>query len=256
MKGNRELQRVVSNVGIFLHRNAPIILTCLGAAGVVATTITAVNATPKAIKRLEAAKEKKGEELTNLEKVQATYTSYIPSAMIGAATITCIFGASALNKRQQAALCSAYALVDGAFKEYREKLIELHGKEIDEEVRTAIARQHSDYHQIDLDIPDQKLLFYEPNSGKFFEKYEREIMDAEYHLNRNFVMRGYSPLNELYEFLGLPTTEEGDRCGWTVDDGYYWIDFEHYPKTNARGTTYYVIDTVFAPSDEYMCGWE
>ena len=255
MKGNQVLQKVVSDVGVFLHRNAPTVLTCLGAAGVVATAITAVNATPKAIKRLETAKEKKGEELTKLEQVQATYVAYIPSMVLGAATITCIFGASTLNKRQQAALCSAYALVDGAFKEYREKLIELHGKEIDEEVRTAIARQHCDYHQIDLDIPDQKLLFYEPNSGKFFEKYEREIMDAEYHLNRNFVMRGYSALNELYEFLGLPQTDDGELYGWSVDEGYYWIDFEHYPKTNARGVTYYVIDTVFPPPDEFLQGW-
>ena len=256
MQSKGTLQKLVTATNAYLHKNSATILTCLGAAGVIATTVLAVRATPKAIKTLEKATDEKGKELTKLEVIKTAGPAYIPSVIIGGATIACIFGANTVNKQQQAALCSAYALIDGAFKEYRNTLIELPGKEIDEEVRATIARQHCDYHQINIDTPDQKVLFYEPNSGRYFEKYEREVMDAEYHINRNFVMRGYASVNELYDFLGLPQTEDGDSYGWSIDEGYYWIDFEHYPKTNNRGTTYYVLDTVFAPSDEYMREWE
>ena len=40
-----------------LKRNAPTILSCLGAVGVVATTVSAIKATPKAIEILEEQEE-------------------------------------------------------------------------------------------------------------------------------------------------------------------------------------------------------
>lgn len=48
-------------------------------------------------------------------------------------------------------------------------------------------------------------------------------MDAEYHLNRKFVLRGYASLNEFYMFLGLPQTNLGEVLGWTCTYGYSWI---------------------------------
>jgi hypothetical protein len=32
---------------------------------------------------------------------------------------------------------------------------------------------------------------------------------AEYHLNRNYILRGEAVINELYEFLGLEPTDWG-----------------------------------------------
>ena len=46
---------------IFLKKNASIILTCVGGAGVIATSVTAVKATPKELALLENEKEEKGE---------------------------------------------------------------------------------------------------------------------------------------------------------------------------------------------------
>ena len=81
-------------------------------------------------------------------------------------------------------------------------------------------------------------------------------MDAEYHLNRNFVQRGYASLNEFYEFLGLPQTKYGDEVGWTCTDGYCWIDFEHrLISRDDGGTEVYAIDMLFPPDAHYLDEW-
>lgn len=63
---------------LFVKRNASTILTGLGSIGVLATTITAVKATPKALRLIEEAEKEKGEELTKWEKVKTAVSSYIP----------------------------------------------------------------------------------------------------------------------------------------------------------------------------------
>ena len=108
--------------------NSSTILTCVGAVGVAATATMAVKATPKAIALLEEAREEKGEELTKLEVIDVTAPVYIPAAIAGFSTIACIFGANILNKRSQAALMSAYALLDNSYKEYMRKSEELYGR--------------------------------------------------------------------------------------------------------------------------------
>lgn len=234
-----------------------IILTCIGAAGVIATAIMTAKATPKAIRLLGDAADEKGDDLTKTEIVRATAPAYIPAAIMGAATITCIFGANALNKKQQAAITSAYALLNNYHKEYRKKLMELHGKEADEEIRRAMVREHCGYHQIGIDTPDVMATFYDEISGESITCYEREIMDAEYHLNRNFVLRGYASLNEFYSFLGLPQTDHGDKVGWSTTDGYYWIDFEHnLVSRDDGGPDIYSIDMIFPPNPDYLDEWE
>lgn len=228
------------------------VLTCIGSIGVVVTAITAIKVTPKAINIIEKATEKKGEKLTIIEVALMTGPVYIPSIIIGLSTISCIFGANVLNKQKQAAITSAYALINNSYKSYRNKLIDLHGEDIDVEVRDAIARQHCDYHQINLNGPDRKVIFYEPFSEEHFERYEREIMDAEYHLNRNFVLRGYASLNEFYEFLGLPQTELGELLGWGIGSEYYWLDFEHRLINKYKGIDCYEIVSLFEPDENYI----
>ena len=92
------------NVQTFIKRNAPTILTCLGAIGVIATAVMAVKGTPKALTLLENAKEEKEEELTKLEKFKIAGPVYTPAIITGAATIACIFGSNIISKNQQAAI--------------------------------------------------------------------------------------------------------------------------------------------------------
>lgn len=253
------------NLRLFIKRNASTILTCLGGVGVVATTITAVKATPKALRLIEEAEQKKGEELTKWEKVSITTTTYLPSIGLGIATIACIFGSQILNKRQQAALMSAYALVDQSYKDYQRKLKELYGEEVDQEVREAIAIEKAEdvgvrgsYLGTNCDLAleennGEPQVFYDEHSGRYFESTIEQVLTAEYHLNRNYILRGYSYLNEFYEFLGIEETDYGSVLGWAPnDDGMYWIDFNHRKLESEEGKDVYIIEMPFEPTYDFL----
>lgn len=227
MKGIQMLQRACCKSKLFLKRNSPTIVSIIGAVGVVATAVTAVKVTPKALQRIEEAREEKGEELTKLEVVQVAGPSYIPAVLIGASTITCIFGANTLNKRQQAAITSAYMLLDNAFKEYKKKVHTLFGKDSEKLIQNCLVKDK--YEQRQIEEPGEELLFYEFNYGDFFERSREEVLHAEYQFNLKFANTGYVTLNDLYEFLGLPKIDYGDLLGWSSEEvgDYPWIDFAH-----------------------------
>lgn len=152
---------------------------------------------------------------------------------------------------------SSYVLLNNYHKEYRKKLTELYGEEADIKIRTEMARSNCAYHRLGLDVPDEKVIFYDEISGDSITCYEREIMDAEYHLNRNFILRGYASLNEFYSFLGLPQTRYGETVGWSSVNGYDWIDFEHtLISKDDGGTDIYSIDMLFLPDEDYLREWE
>lgn len=237
--------------------NKSLILSFVAAGGVIATGIFIGFETPKAIRLLEEEEKKKGEKLTKVETVATASKAYFPAIALGTGTICCIFGIHIFNAKQQASIVAAYTLVNKNFKQYRDALIRLHGEEADKEVRDEVILQNCNYHHIGCDVPDEKIVWYDEISGESIEAYEKEIIDAEYHFNRNFVMRGYASLNEFYEFLGIPQTEYGDSVGWTCSDGYCWVDFEHRIVSNGDdgGTYVYAITPIFEPSADYMSEW-
>ena len=244
------LNNVYYSARKFVKCNSATILSILAVGGVVGTSVSVGRATNKASKKLKEAADEKGETLNNVEVITTVAPVYIPSIIWAGGTIACILGANILNKRAQATLASAYGLADQTFKEYRKKLIELHGEEMDQEIRTEIARNHYDYHVIGMEHPDQKVTWYEPYSNRYFEMYERELIDAEYHFNRNFIIGGSRSLNDLYEMLGLPATKKGEDIGWCICDGYMWVDFEHELQRKPDGTEYYVLQPVYPPMTE------
>lgn len=146
---------------------ASTILACVGAAGVVATAISAARAGSKALKVLEEAEREKGEELTKVEKIKTLTPVYLPTAVIGLSTITCIFGASILNKRQQAAISSAYALVNNSYNRYRDKVEELYGEEAAEAVNAEVIRDiYDEYDEFMLE--EGELLFFDFSTMSYF----------------------------------------------------------------------------------------
>lgn len=219
----------MSRSKLFLSSNAPTILTCIGGIGVVATAVFAAKAAPKASVLLEQAKEEKGEDLTKLEIVSVAGPVYIPAIMTGVTTLACIFGANILNKRQQAALMSAYALLDNSYKEYKKKVEELHGEEAVKEIRSEIAKDH---YNDSVKVSDDTMLFYDMFSERYFESTMATVQQAEYRVNRHLNMRDYAYLNDFYEELGLEPLESGYKLGWSVGgcmERYWqsWIDFTH-----------------------------
>lgn len=258
-------KRVLDNSVLYLKRNSSTILSITGAIGIVVTAASVATATTKAVKLLDKAEAEKGEKLTKTEAVLTTAKVYIPPIVIGASTIACVLGANVLNKRQQATLVSAYALADGMYKEYRGKVKELLGEETDIRIRDAIVKEHCKEQYVgtpgchSIDTSGEKRLFYEPNMGLYFDSTMNAVLNAEYHLNRNFSMRGYAELNEFYEFLGLDKTDEGAVLGWDCQqliEGYEstWIDFDNRIVTLDDGLEVCVIDTPIAPVllDEYF----
>lgn len=159
---------------LFLKRNSSNILTCIGAIGVIATSVTAVKSTPKAMLLLDKAKEEKGEDLTKLEIVRVAGPGYIPSIVMGVSTIACIFGANALNKHQQATIMSAYALLDNSYKEYKNKVKEVLGEEVDYKVREEIAK---DRYNEDENKPSKgKELFLDFSTLQYFESTVDDVL--------------------------------------------------------------------------------
>lgn len=214
----------------FLRRNSSTILACVGAFGVVATSVMAVKATPKALTLLEKAEEEKGEELTKFEIVKVAAPVYIPAVVTGAATVACIIGSSIISKRQQASIMSAYALLDSSYKDYKKKVDELYGEEAGKHVRQEIAK---DKYTGDGTLEDdEKELFYDFYSGRYFESTQEDVLKAEYELNRELYVNGYACVNKFYEALGIDTRPEYDDIGWTcgqLESMYWhsWIEFEH-----------------------------
>lgn len=248
---NNLLHRTKSFVG----RNASTILTCVGGVGVVATSVMAVRATPKALAHIEAAKEEKGEELTKFEVVKEAGPAYIPAIVTGAATIACIFGANMLNKRQQAALMSAYALLDSSYKDYKNKAKELYGEEGDQHIREEIAKDK--YKEADISVDDDLKLFYDEFSGRYFESTIEKVQQAEYWINRDLSMRDWATVNEFYEYLDIDPIDGGDDLGWSSGmnfDFYWqsWIDFAHHKVEMDDGLECIII-TMFG---EPGLGWD
>lgn len=243
------------NITSFLKKNAGAILTVIGAVGVVATAVMSAKATPKAIELLEEAEAEKGEELTLTEKVLTAAPAYIPSAGIGVATLVCIFGANVLTMKQQATLASAYALLNRSYATYKQKAGEFYGDDANAKICTAVAEEQRTKSK--FEPSDEKLTFYLMDCDRYFESTKEEVLSAEYHFNRNFILRGYANLNELYEFLGLPKTEEGEQLGWSIDAGfdfygYAWVDFDHDICQTDDGMEYCIISMPFAPHPDYV----
>lgn len=239
---------------LFLKRNSATILTCVGAAGVVVTTVTAVKATPKAMMLLEKAKEEKGDELTKLETVKIAGPAYVPTVVLGVSTIACIFGANVLNQRNQASLMSAYALVDKAYKDYKKKVDEVYGEEAGEQVRAGIAKDN--YEEGSIEVADDKRLYYDFYSGRYFEAVPGVVSNAEYALNRTLMLNDCAYLGEWYTMLGMDVPDYALAVGWSTCANYdmywqSWIDFHHETTTMEDGLECTIISFIQEPYPEF-----
>lgn len=247
--------------GKFVHKTKTVfkkhgstILTCVGAGGAVATTVLAVRATPKAMALIEEAEELKGEKLTAMETVQVAWKPYIPVVGVGAATLAAIFGANVLNKKQQASLMSAYALLDQQYKEYKNKVKELYGEEADDEIQEEIAKDHYEHNG---PIDDGKILYYDMFSHRYFEADPEDVLKAEYELNKLYSLIGDVSVNDYYELLGISKVKGGDEYGWSIGVssawyGYNWISFQQKKTVLEDGLECIIITMEHEPTIDYL----
>ena len=271
MSKNQIIQKMLHKSGLYIRKYSPVALSCVASVGVIVTAVVAVKSTPKALVLIHTdSKKNHGGDpyaYTKKEAVLSAWKCYIPAVAFGASTIACIMGANALNKRQQAALTSAYALVQNSYKEYKDKLKELYGEETHNAIVNSIVAEKCNEISISspsfisnssLDFgegmePEITRTFYDSFSQRYFESTIEKVIQAEYHLNRNFMFAGVIPLNDFYEFLGLERTDFGDKVGWSsVNGDIYWIDFNHHRLTLEDGMEIYIIDMVFEPTADWM----
>jgi hypothetical protein len=261
MKGKQILQKASRK----LRHASPTILTFVGAVGVVATAVLAVKATPKAIRLLEDATYERDpvlryEELPILDKVKVTWPCYFPAALTCVATITCIFGINALNKRNQASLASAYAMLHQSYQKYRKAANSVYGSDADSKIKAEMAKDayvsadgYSMY-SLDDDKESERILCHDIHSSRYFTTTMAAVLNAEYHLNRNLTLRGWASLNEFYDFLGVDTVPHGNEIGWCMDKlmegGYMWLDFENGRAKMEDGLECVVISALFDPQPD------
>ena len=234
-----------------ITKHSPEILTGIGIAGMITTTVLAVKATPKAIRLIEEAKEEKGEDLTKTETVKTCWKAYIPAAATCVASTACLIGASSVSIRRNAMLATAYKLSETAFSEYKEKVVETIGDEKEKIVREKVSEERIKKNPITkneiimTDYGDTQ--FYETLSGRYFKSDIEQIKKVVNYLNKDMLqdMFGTISLNEFYDELELERIDLGDELGWRVDKGLIEIDFTS--KIADNGKPCIVLDYINAP---------
>jgi hypothetical protein len=176
---------------------------------------------------------------------------YAPAVILGALSITGIVASNNILRKRNVALAAAYATVDKGFKEYRSRVVERFGEEIDRELRHNIKAQKIEKIVIGEDGKEKKVKETIQVAGidgysdyaKFFDDsctgWEK---DSEYNLmflraqqqfaNDKLRANGYFFLNDAYDMLGIPRTKAGQTVGWVYNDknsvGDNYIDFGIY----------------------------
>ena len=250
----KEIAKSFLSLKTAIKKHSPEILTGIGIAGMITTTVMAVRATPKALILIEERKEEIGaEKLEAMDMVKTTWACYIPAAITGTLSVACLIGASSVNARRNAALATAYTLSESALKDYQGKVIEMFGEKKNEAVKDAVAKDKVEKNPVvtrEVIITEKgNTLCYDAISGRYFKSDIEKIKKAECELNRQMLDDMYVSLNDFYYEIGLDSVKLGDELGLNVDSGY--IDLSFSSQLASDGTPCLVIDYSVAPRYDY-----
>lgn len=274
------LTRSFSRSGLKLRKHSPEILLVAGIVGAVTSAVMACKATLKANDIVEESRtqidtihevsenpemaEKYSEE-DKKKDLAIVYTQtavkfiklYGPSVLLGVASLGCMVGSNRILNKRNVALAAAYATVDKGFKEYRGRVIERFGKELDKELRYNIKAQEFEKITVDdngnetvttetVEVADPNhyspyaIIFDDGNTGwdkdpeltKFF------LIQQQNYANDLLKSRGHLFLNEVYDMLGAKRTKAGAQVGWVYDEknesGDNFVDFGIFDINNPK----------------------
>ena len=236
-------------VGYFIKRNMPTILSIGAAVGVVVSNILTNKASIKATLKVDEVEKKKHRELTFIEEVKVVAPIYAPSIVVGAAAIGCIFGSNFLNKKQLAALAGAMSLLQANFKRYREEVVHEVGKEKEEDIwkgtRSPITKTVSEQESKFVDTTGLTF-FIDSLTDEGFYTDKATVESAILKLNRKLALSRNQTvtLNQFRNDLELHPTNFGNIVGWSKSDMdendkvNEWIDIQLVPFENGDG--YYI----------------
>lgn len=262
------VNRTAHKVGLKIKKHSPEILVVVGVAGVITSAVMACKATTKATDVIEEHKkemddihfvsetkpEKYSEEDLQKDTV-IVYTQtavklaklYGPSVAIGAASIACIIGSHNILTKRNAALAAAYTAVDKTFKEYRNRVVDRFGKEVDKQLRYNIKAKEFEETTIDENgnektetVTKDVAEIHNSDYAKFFDEscpgWTKDAEQNKYFLlcqqnyaNEMLKAQGYLFLNDVYKLIGVPATRAGQIVGWVYDEknpvGDNYVDF-------------------------------
>lgn len=267
-----KLSTLAADTRQFMAKRSPEILTGIGIAGMVTSTVLAVKATPKALVLIEEEKNRQNYELckeardnnqdncnqidrlSGIETIKVAWKPYIPALVVGTVSVACLIGASSVNLRRNAALATAYKLSETAFSEYKEKVVETIGEKKERVVRDKVAEERIKKNPVSksevIVTSTGKTLCFDPVSGRYFHSSIEAIKRAENNLNKRMLhdITGYVSLNDFYDELELDHTTVGDDLGWNVDN---LIDIDFSSQVNDNGEPSLVLDYLVAPRYGY-----
>lgn len=224
-----------------LSKHSPEILTGLGIAGMVTTTVLAVKATPKALREIKEYEDAilcDHEKIKPIDAVKLTWKCYIPAAVTGTVSIACLIGASSVNVRRNTALATAYKLSETALTEYKTKVVETIGEKKEQAVRDAIAKdkvEKNPVNQQNVIITGKgDTLCLDELCGRYFTSDIDKLKRIENELNRRMRDEMYISLNEFYYEVGLDDIKAGNALGWNIDKGYIELQFSSQLATDGR----------------------
>lgn len=272
------VNRYFKTVTRVAKKRSPEILTGLGIAGMITTTVLAVKATPKALylikeekhkqdcELLEEANEKhqdncaKIDKLKPVEVVKVAWKPYIPAMLLGTASVACIIGANSIHVSRHAALYSAYKLSETALTEYKDKVKELVPEKKVKEIKQKLAEDKIDKaieKEPKVKDSESKVIvsgegdtwFVDPFTNRTFLSTTAKIDAAVNKVNLLLMNDMFASLSDLYDSLGLETTSNSDDIGWCIDDGLIETDYSDAVVRNGRA--YIVMDFLKRPEYAY-----
>lgn len=214
--------KFIKKTKIKVLKRSPEILTGVGIAGMITTTVLAVKATPKALDLIEKRKyELETDKLPKKEVIKQCWKVYIPAAVTGTASIICLVGASSVHIRRNAALTAAYKLSETALHDYQEKVIETIGEKKEQAVRDAVDKKRVEDNPVSnnevIVTAKGNTLCLDYYTGRYFESDIEQFKRAINKINSVMLCDDYVSLNDLYDELGLDRVALGDEMGWNVN---------------------------------------
>lgn len=277
------LTRKFYRVGFKFKKHSPEILVGAGVVGVVVSAVMACKATTKLDDVLAETKDTvdkihdvtehpekipEGKEYTvedSKKDLTIVYTQagvklvklYGPAVVLGTVSIAAIIGGHHILRKRNIALAAAYTAVDKGFKEYRGRVLERFGEEVDRELRYNIKAKEIEKTVTDangketvvketVDVADPNLTsdyarFFDDGCTGWTKDPEFNLMflkDQQRYANDLFKSKGHLFLNEVYDMLGIPRTQAGQVVGWIYDEknpiGDNFIDFGIYDIADER----------------------
>ena len=275
-----KLMKTYKKVELKAIKHSPEILAGVGVVGVVGSLVLACKATTKLSDVLEESKEqldkikevaadpayeekysqddaKKDTTITYVQTGVKVAKLYAPSVILCAGSLGCLLASNNILKKRNAALSAAYMTVDKSFKEYRKRVADRFGEEVEKEIRYNIKAEEITKVDEDGNEVTETVKVMDgtddPNSYSDYARFFDESCaawqnDAEYNLtflkaqqqyaNDLLKARGRLFLNEVYRMLGIDETKAGQVVGWVYNPdnptGDNFVDFGIYNMQRER----------------------